>query len=103
MDRKELRDRKVFSERVGFFIFYGISLYKIFLIGFLLDLIVICFVMGFLMLVFRSNFIFMLEFYFNISLKINGYIMFYNGLVGGFFGILVGKIVKFYNYNDVKM
>lgn len=68
-----------------------------------LDLIVIRFVMGFSMLVFCSNFISMLEFHFNTSPKTNGYIMSYNGLVGGFSGILVGKIAKLYNHNDAKM
>lgn len=94
---------RILSKVVEILFFSVNSIYKIFLMSFILDLLVIRFVMGFLMLVFRSNFIFMLEFYFNISLKINGYIMLYNGLVGGFFGIFVGYILKFYNYNDVKM
>ena len=68
-----------------------------------LDLLVIRFVMGFSMLVFRSNLNSMLEFHFNTSPKTNGYLMSYNGLVGGFSGVLVGKISKFYNHNDAKM
>lgn len=103
LDRKELRDRKALSERAGSSTSHGTSLYKISSISSSLDLIVIRFVMGFSMLVFRSNFTSMLEFHFNTSPKTNGYIMSYNGLVGGFSGILVGKIAKFYNHNDAKM
>lgn len=79
------------------------SLYKISSMSSTLDLLVIRFVMGFSMLVFRSNLTSMLEFHFNTSPKTNGYIMSYNGLVGGFSGILVGQISKFYNHNDAKM
>ena len=79
------------------------SIHKISSMGSTLDLLVIRFVMGFSMLVFRSNFTSMLEFHFNTSPKTNGYIMSYNGLVGGFSGILVGQISKFYNHNDAKM
>ena len=79
------------------------SIFKISSMSSTLDLIVIRFVMGFSMLVFRSNLTSMLEFHFNTTPKTNGYIMSYNGLVGGFSGILVGQISKFYNHNDAKM
>ncbi|KAL9968797.1 hypothetical protein ACROYT_G020925 [Oculina patagonica] len=79
------------------------SIYKISSMSSTLDLLVIRFVMGFSMLVFRSNLTSMLEFHFNTTPKTNGYIMSYNGLVGGFSGILVGQISKFYNHNDAKM
>ena len=79
------------------------SIYKTSSMSSTLDLLVIRFVMGFSMLVFRSNLNSMLEFHFNTSPKTNGYIMSYNGLVGGFSGILVGQISKFYNHNDAKM
>jgi len=79
------------------------SVYKISSMSSTLDLLVIRFVMGFSMLVFRSNLNSMLEFHFNTSPKTNGYLMSYNGLVGGFSGILVGQVSKFYNHNDAKM
>lgn len=79
------------------------GIYKISSMSSTLELLVIRFVMGFSMLVFRSNFNSMLEFHFNTSPKTIGYIMSYNGLVGGFSGILVGQISKFYNHNDTKM
>lgn len=79
------------------------SMYKISSMSSTLDLLIIRFVMGFSMLVFRSNLTSMLEFHFNTTPKTNGYIMSYNGLVSGFSGILVGQISKFYNHNDAKM
>lgn len=79
------------------------SIYKISSMSSTLDLLVIRFVMGFSMLVFRSNLTSMLEFHFNTTPKTNGYIMSYNGLVSGFSGILVGQISKFYNHNHAKM
>lgn len=103
LDRKELKYRKELSRRAGTSTSNGTSICKISSLSSSLDLIVIRFVMGFSMLVFRSNFTSMLEFHFNTSPKTNGYIMSYNGLVGGFSGILVGKIAKLYNHNDAKM
>ena len=79
------------------------NIYNISSINSTLDLLVIRFVMGFSMLVFRSSLNSMLEFHFNTSPKTNGYLMSYNGLVGGFSGILVGQISKFYNHKDAKM
>lgn len=79
------------------------GIFKIASMSSTLDLIVIRLVMGFSMLVFRSNFTSMLEFHFNTTPKTNGYIMSYNGLVSGLSGILVGKISNFYHHNDAKM
>lgn len=97
-DTKNLTPRKSAETSSGV-----TSIYKISSISSTLDLLVIRFVMGFSMLVFRSNLTSMLEFHFNTTPKTNGYIMSYNGLVGGFSGILVGQISKFYNHNDAKM
>ncbi|XP_068698124.1 major facilitator superfamily domain-containing protein 9-like [Montipora foliosa] len=68
-----------------------------------LDMLVIRFVMGFSMLVFRSNFMSLLEFNFNTNPKTNGYIMSYNGLVSGLSGLLIGSIGNFYSHSDSKM
>ena len=76
---------------------------KIASLGNILDMLVIRFVMGFSMLVFRSNFMSLLEFHFNTSPKTNGYIMSYNGLVSGLSGLLMGSIADFYKHNDSKM
>ena len=100
---KELDDGKASSKKAGTSSSDASHIYKITSMSSTLDLLVIRFVMGFSMLVFRSNFTSMLEFHFNTSPKTNGYILSYNGLVSGFSGILVGKISKFYNHNDAKM
>jgi len=72
-------------------------------LGTILDLLVLRFLMGFSMLVFRSNFMSMLEFHFNTNPKTNGYIMSYNGLVSGLSGLFIGSLADFYNHNDYKM
>lgn len=79
------------------------GIHKIASVGNVMDMLVIRFVMGFSMLVFRSNFMSLLEFHFNTSPKTNGYIMSYNGLVSGLSGLLMGSIADFYNHNDSKM
>lgn len=79
------------------------SISKLASVSSIMDLLVLRFLMGFSMLVFRSNFMSMLEFHFNTSPKTNGYIMSYNALIGGFSGILMGSIADFYNHNDSKM
>ena len=79
------------------------GIHKIASFSTIMDLLVLRFVMGFSMLVFRSNFMSMLEFHFNTSPKTNGYIMSYNGLVSGFSGLLIGSIADFYDHNDSKM
>lgn len=79
------------------------SIRKIGSLGTMLDLLVLRFVMGFSMLVFRSNFMSMLEFHFNTSPKTNGYIMSYNGMVSGFSGLLIGSLADCYKHNDSKM
>ena len=72
-------------------------------LGSVLDMLIIRFVMGFSMLLFRSNFMSMLEFNFNTDPKTNGYIMSYNGFVSGLSGLFIGSIGNFYNHNHSKM
>ncbi|XP_015774199.1 PREDICTED: major facilitator superfamily domain-containing protein 9-like [Acropora digitifera] len=72
-------------------------------LGSVLDMLIIRFVMGFSMILFRSNFMSMLEFNFNTNPKTNGYIMSYNGFVSGLSGLFIGSIGNFYNHNDSKM
>lgn len=68
----------------------------------IVDLLVLRFILGFAMIIFRSNFTTMLEFRYNTSTKMNGYIMSFNGMVSGFSGTLVGYMAAFYNHNDSK-
>lgn len=68
-----------------------------------MDMLVIRCVMGFSMLVFRSNFMSMLEFHFHTTPKTNGYIMSFNGLVAGLSGLLIGPLAVYYHHNDSKM
>lgn len=68
----------------------------------IIDLLLLRFILGFSMIIFRSNFSTMLEFRYKTSPKTTGYIMSFNGLISGFSGTLVGYIVAFYNHNDAK-
>ena len=79
------------------------NIVKVAAITSILDLILIRFLMGFAMLMFRSNFTTLLEFHFGTSPTMNGYLLSYNGLISGFCGILVGPISKLYSHNDSRM
>ena len=79
-----------------------VMLVKVASVSSVIDLLLIRFIMGLAMMIFRSNFSAMLEFRYNTTPKSNGYIISYNGLVSGFSGILVGKISKLYK-SDAKM
>lgn len=68
----------------------------------IVDLLVLRFILGFAMIIFRSNFTTMLEFRYQTTPKTNGYIMSFNGMVSGLSGTLVGYIMPLYNHNDSK-
>ncbi|EDO46735.1 predicted protein [Nematostella vectensis] len=66
------------------------------------NLLIVRFLMGFSMIIFRSNFSTVLEFRYNTTPKTNGYIMSFNGIVGGLSGYFVGNLLTFYNNDDAK-
>ncbi|KAK3706877.1 hypothetical protein QZH41_018439 [Actinostola sp. cb2023] len=72
------------------------SLYSI------VDLLLLRFVLGFAMIIFRSNFTTMLEFRYHTSPKTNGYIMSFNGMVSGLSGTAVGYVMARYNHNAAR-
>ena len=78
------------------------KLLKVASVSSVMDLLLIRFIMGLSMMIFRSNFSSMLEFRYQTTPKTIGYIISFNGLVGGFSGVLVGKLSRFYK-NDAKM
>jgi len=66
------------------------------------DIFLVRFLMGFAVIVYRSNFALMLDYKFQATGKITGYIISYSGIVGTLAGFLVGKLSNFYN-NDSKL
>ena len=66
------------------------------------DIFLIRFFLGFAVLIYRSNFVLMLDYKFQTSPKMNGYIISYSGIVGTICGFFVGKIANFYK-NDAKL
>lgn len=68
----------------------------------IVDLLLLRFILGFAMIIFRSNFTTMLEFRYQTTPKTNGYILSFNGMISGLSGTLVGYIMPLYNHNDAK-
>ena len=65
------------------------------------DILLIRFLMGVAVLVYRSNFIVMITTKYQTSGKAAGYLMSLNGLIGTFSGFFVGKISNFYNDDNL--
>ncbi|XP_022081912.1 major facilitator superfamily domain-containing protein 9-like isoform X2 [Acanthaster planci] len=61
------------------------------------DLLLLRFLLGISVMMFRDNFPLIMEEKFNTSARINGWLISYGALVSVFFGIIVGKIVTFYD------
>lgn len=88
------KENTIFSKLFHFFRFQSL--------GSMVDLLMLRFVLGFSMILFRSNFTTILEYRYQTTPKTNGYIMSYNGVVSGTSGALVGYIMSFYNHQDSK-
>ncbi|XP_032219410.2 major facilitator superfamily domain-containing protein 9 [Nematostella vectensis] len=84
------------------FIAKWISYFRVASFSNVLDLLIVRFLMGFSMIIFRSNFSTVLEFRYNTTPKTNGYVMSFNGIVGGLSGYFVGNLLTFYNNDDAK-
>ncbi|CAH1798358.1 unnamed protein product [Owenia fusiformis] len=66
------------------------------------DIFLIKFLQGFGVMIYRSNFILMLDYRYQTTPAMNGYIISYSGIIGALSGFLVGKICGFYK-NDAKL
>ncbi|XP_077977888.1 major facilitator superfamily domain-containing protein 9-like [Glandiceps talaboti] len=63
-----------------------------------LDLFIIRFLVGFAVLIYRSNFTLMLEHEYGTSPKMNGYIISFGSAAGVLSGMLVGRVIEFYQH-----
>ncbi len=60
------------------------------------DIFLIRFLMGFAIMVYRTNFSLMLDFKYGVSSKTIGYIISYSGVIGTISGFLVGRLAGYY-------
>ena len=58
--------------------------------------------MGFAVLIYRGNFVMMLDYKYAAGPRVSGYITSYSGIIGTISGLLVGKIANLYQ-NDSKL
>ena len=102
-DKSTTSLKKLASEEISFHPFLLIKAFKEMDWSKLWDIFMVRFLIGFAVMLYRSNFVMVLDYKFQTSAKMNGYIISYTAIVSTLSGFLTGKVVKYYNSSDVRM